>query len=78
MGHSKRVGADVGDESTKFRKVVQSLRLLLSDELKSCCALGTNGCLVLRYRPFPLDQGFLTWGAITGGSGEDHICGGQR
>jgi len=29
--------------------------LLLSDELMSCCAAGTNGCLDLRRRAFALD-----------------------
>ena len=28
---------------------------MLSDELMSCCAESTNGCLDLRFRAFPLD-----------------------
>ena len=63
--HSGGVGAGVGDEVTKSRKVVQPLRLplvipqcaarmLLSDELMRCCAAGTNGCLDLRGSAFVL------------------------
>ena len=59
-GLSRSVGADVGDESTESRSVVQQLRipsvislehhtfLLLSDELMSCCVASTNGRLHLR------------------------------
>jgi len=57
--HSKRVCAGVGYESAESYRVVQSSHssvylssaqsaarmLLLSDELMSCCAAGTNGCL---------------------------------
>jgi len=36
--------------------------LLLSEELMSCCAAGTNGCLDLRRRAFALDQGSPNYG----------------
>ena len=64
QGHSRRSG--VGDESTESCGVVQPLHiplvirqspallLLLSVELMNCCAAGTNGCLDLRCRAFPL------------------------
>jgi len=64
-GHPRRVDADVGDESAESCGVVQPLRipsvihpvralLLLSDDVMSCCEAGTNGCLDLRRRAFPL------------------------
>jgi len=58
------VGVDVGDESTESRSVVQPLcipsmarpepllLLLSSDKLMSCCAVGTNGRLNLRWLAF--------------------------
>jgi len=60
------VGADVEDEGTEPRSVVQPLRvlsvirqrtalLLLSDELMSCCAADTNQCLDLSYSAFLRD-----------------------
>jgi len=66
-GHSRSVGADVGDESKESRSIVQphcywwsaqsaAILFLLSDEMMSCCAADTNGCLGLRRRAFPLDR----------------------
>ena len=64
QGHSRRVGANVGNEGIEFCSVLQQLRipsviypenlLLSSGELISCCAAGTNGCLDLRCRASPL------------------------
>jgi len=66
-GHSGGVGYGVGDESADACGIVRPLRiplvirhcaarmLLLLDELMSCCAAGTNGCLDLRRRTFALD-----------------------
>jgi len=63
QGHSRKVGFDVGDESTESRSVLQPLLiasvirperpllLFSSDELMSCGA-GTIGCLDLRCRAF--------------------------
>ena len=77
-GHSERVGAGVGDESTGPRKVVQPLRLplvvrpvrrtyvVVADELMSCAA-GTNGCLDLRRRAFaPGGQVSADWSRCPG------------
>ena len=67
QGHSRMVSAGVGDENAEPRSVVRPLRiplvilplrrtmLLLSDELMSCCAAGTNECLDLRRCAFALD-----------------------
>jgi len=64
-GHPWRVGADVGDESTESRGVVQPLRIppvirpvrctyaVIVDELMICSAAGINGCVDLRRRAFP-------------------------
>jgi len=67
QGHSRRVGAGVGDESTESRGVVQPLLMpsvirperrtsvvVVSVELMSCCAAGANGCVALRRRALPL------------------------
>ena len=61
---SGRVCANIGDESTESRSAVQPIRIssviqcaahmLLSEELMSCYAAGTNGCLDLRCRAFAL------------------------
>jgi len=41
--------------------------LLLSAELRSCCAAGTNGCLDLRRREFPLvEQAITEWSRCPG------------
>jgi len=63
QGPSRRLGASVGGVSTESRVVVQPLHrgsaqnaallLLMSIELMSCCAAGTNGCVDLRHRAFP-------------------------
>ena len=80
--HSRSVGADVGDESTKPRSVVKPLllripscskqsaarRLLLSDKLMSCCAAGTNGCPDLRRLAFALGGWVSTEGSRCLGS----------
>jgi len=67
QSHSGRMGADVGYESTESCRVVRPLRIPLvirpvrrtyvawSDELMSCCAAGTNGCLDWRHRAFAFD-----------------------
>jgi len=64
---SRREGAGDRDESEESCSVLQlsafhqwsvqstALLLLSSDELMSCCGAGTNGCLDLRCRAFPLD-----------------------
>ena len=66
-GHFEGVDPGGRDESAEFYRVVQTLRvplvlhpmhtrmLFLSDKLMSCCAEGTNECLVLRCRAFAFD-----------------------
>jgi len=64
QGHISRVGSDAEEESTERRSALHNsaLRrwfilwaslLLSSNELMSCCAADTNGCLDLRCRAFP-------------------------
>jgi len=67
QGHSRRMGDDVGDESTESRSVVQLLRIppvirpehrtsvVVRDDwwLMSCGAADTNGCLDLGCPTFP-------------------------
>jgi len=44
--------------------------LLVSDELMSCCAVGTDGCLDLRHRAFPIDgRVSADWSLFPGSSG---------
>jgi len=68
-----------GDESMESRSALQlsafhrwsaqsaALLLVSSVELTSCCAAGTNRCLDLRYRAFPLDgQVSAEWSRFPG------------
>ena len=64
LGHSRKEGVNVGDESTESRNAIQPFRIpsvirperhtsvAFSNKLLSCCGAGTNECLVLRYRGF--------------------------